>query len=64
MRQRVASLLHTKFEFGIDQNGQLFLIDEVLTPDSSRFCPAPILPPEIVDKTAAKYRELISSGQK
>jgi len=79
----------TKFEFGIDQNGQLFLIDEVLTPDSSRFWPieqyqigvsppsfdkqfvrdyletldwnkkppAPILPPEIVDKTAAKYRE-------
>ncbi len=79
----------TKFEFGIDQNGQLFLIDEVLTPDSSRFWPieqyqigvsppsfdkqfvrdyletldwnkkppAPILPAEIVDKTAAKYRE-------
>lgn len=29
----------TKFEFGIDQAGQLHLIDEVLTPDSSRFWP-------------------------
>ncbi len=79
----------TKFEFGTDQNGKLFLIDELLTPDSSRFWPvdqyqigisppsfdkqfvrdyletlnwdktppAPVLPPEILDKTAAKYRE-------
>jgi phosphoribosylaminoimidazole-succinocarboxamide synthase len=30
----------TKFEFGLDDNGQLYLIDEVLTPDSSRFWPA------------------------
>lgn len=30
----------TKFEFGVDQNGTLRLIDEVLTPDSSRFWPA------------------------
>ena len=30
----------TKFEFGIDQQGRLVLIDEVLTPDSSRFWPA------------------------
>ena len=29
----------TKFEFGLDTNGQLTLIDEVLTPDSSRFWP-------------------------
>ena len=29
----------TKFEFGLDQNDQLVLIDEVLTPDSSRFWP-------------------------
>ena len=27
----------TKFEFGIDSNGKLFIMDEVLTPDSSRF---------------------------
>ncbi len=30
----------TKFEFGLDATGQLYLIDEVLTPDSSRFWPA------------------------
>ena len=27
----------TKFEFGVDSNGEILLIDEVLTPDSSRF---------------------------
>ena len=79
----------TKFEFGLDDDGRLHLIDEVLTPDSSRFWPAdeyhpgmsppsfdkqfvrdyletlewdkrppgPELPQEIIDKTAAKYRE-------
>jgi phosphoribosylaminoimidazole-succinocarboxamide synthase len=30
----------TKFEFGLDQNGKLFLMDEALTADSSRFWPA------------------------
>ena len=30
----------TKFEFGVDENNTLHLIDEVLTPDSSRFWPA------------------------
>jgi phosphoribosylaminoimidazole-succinocarboxamide synthase len=30
----------TKFEFGHDEAGRVFLIDEVLTPDSSRFWPA------------------------
>jgi phosphoribosylaminoimidazole-succinocarboxamide synthase len=30
----------TKFEFGLDAQGQLHLMDEVLTPDSSRFWPA------------------------
>jgi len=30
----------TKFEFGLDEHGRLTLIDEVLTPDSSRFWPA------------------------
>ena len=29
----------TKFEFGLDQNGKLVLMDEILTPDSSRFWP-------------------------
>jgi len=30
----------TKFEFGVDSSGKMYLIDEVLTPDSSRFWPA------------------------
>ncbi|MEW6368568.1 MAG: phosphoribosylaminoimidazolesuccinocarboxamide synthase [Acidobacteriota bacterium] len=30
----------TKFEFGLDVNGELLLVDEVLTPDSSRFWPS------------------------
>jgi len=30
----------TKFEFGLDQNGKLYLMDEALTADSSRFWPA------------------------
>ena len=30
----------TKFEFGLNESGELFIIDEVLTPDSSRFWPA------------------------
>ena len=84
----------TKFEFGLDEHGTLTLMDEVLTPDSSRYwpqegwaeganppsydkqfvrdwleqarvdgrpwnkkAPAPALPPEVVERTAAKYRE-------
>ncbi|MFN4330126.1 MAG: phosphoribosylaminoimidazolesuccinocarboxamide synthase [Limnobacter sp.] len=80
----------TKFEFGLDEHGQLTLMDEVLTADSSRFwpadqyqvgvsppsydkqfvrdylesvpgwnkkAPAPVLPQDIIDKTAAKYRQ-------
>ncbi len=31
----------TKFEFGLDENNEILLIDEVLTPDSSRFWSAP-----------------------
>ncbi len=33
-------LADTKFEFGLDEAGKLYLIDEALTPDSSRFWPA------------------------
>jgi len=82
----------TKFEFGLDEHGTLTLIDEVLTPDSSRFwpadqyqpganppsfdkqyvrdwleasgwnkkAPAPKLPPEVIAKTAQKYREALT----
>ena len=79
----------TKFEFGLDENDNLVLMDEALTPDSSRFWPAdsykegsnpasfdkqfvrdwlestgwnkqppaPAVPVEVAEKTAAKYRE-------
>jgi len=39
-RQRGIIIADTKFEFGLDKDGQLLLVDEVLTPDSSRFWPA------------------------
>jgi phosphoribosylaminoimidazole-succinocarboxamide synthase len=87
-RQRGIIIADTKFEFGLC-DGQLLLIDEVMTPDSSRFWPAeqyapgkgqpsfdkqfvrdyletldwnktppgPVLPPDVVAKTAAKYLE-------
>lgn len=37
--QRGIIIADTKFEFGLDKNGELVLIDEALTPDSSRFWP-------------------------
>jgi len=81
----------TKFEFGLDDKGALYLMDEILTADSSRFwpadgyqvgsnppsfdkqfvrdwletqpwdktAPAPALPAEVVERTAAKYREAL-----
>ncbi len=81
----------TKFEFGLDDAGVLHLMDEVLTPDSSRFWPtnsyrpgssppsydkqyvrdwleaqtwdkappAPRLPKDVIERTAAKYREAL-----
>jgi len=86
--ERGILLADTKFEFGF-ADGELILIDEVLTPDSSRFWPAegyeagtsqpsfdkqfvrdwldasgwdhepppPDLPGEVIDRTAAKYRD-------
>lgn len=88
-RDRGIVIADTKFEFGLDKDGKLHLIDEVLTPDSSRFwpmdeyragisppsfdkqfvrdyldtldwdrtAPGPTLPPEILERTAAKYEE-------
>jgi phosphoribosylaminoimidazole-succinocarboxamide synthase len=90
-RGRGILIADTKFEFGLDSSGTLRLMDEVLTPDSSRFWPLdqyrpgqsppsfdkqfvrdwlqaqpwnkspppPALPPEIVARTAAKYREAL-----
>ena len=88
-RGRGIIIADTKMEFGL-LNGKVILIDELLTPDSSRFWPAdeyqpgrsqpsfdkqfvrdwliqsgwdreppgPELPPEIVEKTSQKYREI------
>jgi phosphoribosylaminoimidazole-succinocarboxamide synthase len=39
-RSRGIIIADTKFEFGRDQNGEIILVDEALTPDSSRFWPA------------------------
>ena len=82
----------TKFEFGLDAQNRLHLMDEVLTADSSRFWPAdqyrpgisppsfdkqfvrdylesvpwdkrppaPALPPDVVQRTADKYREALT----
>lgn len=91
-RQRGIIIGDTKFEFGLDENDELVLMDEVLTPDSSRFWPAdqyqegssppsfdkqfvrdwleasawnkqppaPKIPADILEKTAAKYREALT----
>jgi phosphoribosylaminoimidazole-succinocarboxamide synthase len=91
-RKRGIIIADTKFEFGV-RDGQILLIDECLTPDSSRFWPAfsyepgasppsydkqfvrdylesvdwdkrdpaPMLPPEVVEKTALKYREALEN---
>ena len=39
-RERGIIIADTKFEFGVDEMGEVYLADEVLTPDSSRFWPA------------------------
>merc|ERR1719473_2050148 len=38
MRKQGLILIDTKYEFGLDENGTLHVIDEVNTPDSSRLC--------------------------
>jgi phosphoribosylaminoimidazole-succinocarboxamide synthase len=54
----------TKFEFGLDDNGRLYLIDEILTPDSSRFWPADqyqvgISPPSFDKQFVRDYLETL-----
>lgn len=51
----------TKFEFGVDEKGNVVLADEVLTPDSSRFWPADKY---IVGKSQARYDHLEFSKRK
>ena len=59
----------TKFEFGLDQNGVLHLMDEVLTADSSRFWPASsyqvgISPPSFDKQFVRDYLETVTSWDK
>jgi phosphoribosylaminoimidazole-succinocarboxamide synthase len=44
-RERGVILADTKFEFGLDADGELVVGDEVLTPDSSRYWPADVYEP-------------------
>ena len=59
----------TKFEFGVDANGVLHLIDEVLTPDSSRFWPQSeyregISPPSFDKQYVRDYLETLDWNKK
>lgn len=62
--QRGIIIADTKFEFGLDETGRLHLIDEVLTPDSSRFWPADqyrpgISPPSFDKQFVRDYLETL-----
>ena len=66
-RVRGIVIADTKFEFGQDAQGRLHLIDEVLTPDSSRFWPADqykvgISPPSF-DKQFVTHHHRIAANQ-
>jgi len=68
-RQRGIIIADTKFEFGVDAAGQLVLIDEVLTPDSSRFWPADtyrvgISPPSFDKQFVRDYLETLDWNKK
>jgi phosphoribosylaminoimidazole-succinocarboxamide synthase len=63
-RQHGIIIADTKFEFGLDDDGKLYLIDEVLTPDSSRFWPADqyaagISPPSFDKQFVRDYLETL-----
>jgi phosphoribosylaminoimidazole-succinocarboxamide synthase len=63
-RGRGIIIADTKFEFGLDEKGGLYLIDEVLTPDSSRFWPAAdyktgISPPSFDKQYVRDYLETL-----
>jgi phosphoribosylaminoimidazole-succinocarboxamide synthase len=68
-RARDIIIADTKFEFGVDKAGGLFLIDEVLTPDSSRFWPmasykAGISPPSFDKQFVRDYLESLHWDKK
>ncbi len=63
-QQRGVIIADTKFEFGLDDEGELYLIDEALTPDSSRFWPAEqyqlgISPPSFDKQYVRDYLETL-----
>jgi len=63
-RARGIIIADTKFEFGLDSDGQLTLMDEVLTPDCSRFWPADtyqvgISPPSFDKQYVRDYLETL-----
>ena len=63
-RERGIIIADTKFEFGLDENDKLVLIDEALTPDSSRFWPADsyqvgISPPSFDKQFVRDYLETL-----
>jgi phosphoribosylaminoimidazole-succinocarboxamide synthase len=62
--ERGIIIADTKFEFGLDEGGELYLIDEVLTPDSSRFWPVDdykigISPPSFDKQIVRDYLETL-----
>jgi phosphoribosylaminoimidazole-succinocarboxamide synthase len=62
--ERGIIIADTKFEFGLDDEGKIYLIDEVLTPDSSRFWPADqyrpgISPPSFDKQFVRDYLETL-----
>ena len=68
-RARHIIIADTKFEFGVDQAGQLMLIDEALTPDSSRFWPMSsyqpgISPPSFDKQFVRDYLESLHWNKK
>ena len=68
-RQRGIIIADTKFEFGTDAAGKLYLIDEALTPDSSRFWPADsyrtgISPPSFDKQYVRDYLETLDWDKK
>ncbi|MEI6706859.1 MAG: phosphoribosylaminoimidazolesuccinocarboxamide synthase [Methylococcales bacterium] len=68
-KERGIIIADTKFEFGVDRAGVLYLIDEVLTPDSSRFWPVDqyqvgISPPSFDKQYVRDYLETLDWDKK
>ena len=64
-RERGIIIADTKFEFGVDENDEVILIDEILTPDSSRYWPADeyrpgISPPSFDKQFVRDYLETLN----